>query len=83
MSSDGKKILVAIKDGTRSRWEIYDLNTDQYQPTPFTRPQAWDWSGRYLAGEKDDMYIIYDMEASSVWDIGLPFTGDLLSVQWR
>jgi len=85
MTDDGNKILVAIKDGTRSRWEIYNLNTDQYQATPFTRPESWDSSGRYLVGEKDNTYIIYDIETLSVLDIGLPFPVgfELLSVQWR
>ena len=87
MTDDGKKILVGRRDGpsaaVRTSWEIYDLNTDQYQATPLDHPQAWDSSGRYLVGEKDNTYIIYDMEASSVLDIGLPFPGDLLSVQWR
>jgi hypothetical protein len=88
MSNDGQKILVAIKDETRrfhSRWEIYDLNTDQYQATPLDHPQAWDSSGRYLVGLKDNTYIIYDMEALSVLDIGLPFPAEfaLRSIQWR
>ena len=88
MSNDGLKLLVAIKDETRrfsTRWEVYDLNTDQYQETPLMRPQAWDSSGRYLARIKDDTYIIYDMEALSVLDIGLPFPAEfeLRSVQWR
>jgi len=32
---------------------------------------------------KDNTYIIYDTESLSVLDIGLPFPGDLLFVQWR
>jgi hypothetical protein len=85
MSSDGKKILIAIKDGTRSRCEIYDLNTNQYQATPLDHPLAWDPSGRYLAGLKRKTCIIYDIETSSVLDLGLRFPAgfELLSVQWR
>ena len=85
MSGDGRKILVALKDGTRSRWEVYNLDTDQYQETPLSRPRAWDPSGRYLAGEKENTYIIYDTEALSVLEVGLPFPAefDLVSVQWR
>ena len=89
MTADGNKILVGRRDGpsaaVRTSWEIYDLNTDQYQATPLDHPQVWDSSGRYLAGEKDNTYIIYDIETSSVLDLGLPFPAglELLSVQWR
>jgi hypothetical protein len=85
MTDDGIKILVGMKDGSRYYWKIYDLNTDQYQETPFNHPQAWDSSGRYLAGVKDNTFIIYDIEALSVLDIGLAFPVDfqLVSVQWR
>lgn len=89
MTADGKKILVGRRDGpsaaVRTSWEIYDLNTEQYQATPLDHPQAWDSSGRYLVGEKDNTYVIYDLETLSVLDIGLPFPAglELLSVQWR
>jgi hypothetical protein len=89
MPNDGKKILVGKKDtalnDVRYYWEIYDLDSNEYQAMPLDQPLAWDSSGRYLAGIKDNSYIIYDIEALSELEIGLSVPADFAgeSVQWH
>lgn len=92
MTDDGKKILVGLRDGSlevvRYYWEIYDLSSNEYQATPLNRPLAWDTSGRYLVGIKDNSYIIYDIVTLSESEIGLSLpTGynqfHVQCVQWH
>lgn len=89
MTNDGQEILVGFQEraqeNIRHYWHIYDLNSNEYQVTPLNRPLAWDASGRYLAGIKDDTYVIYDTEAQTELKLGLSLPADrnTQSVQWR